>query len=193
MKRWPVLAVSIGATGLVLFGLYRLARAEREPDEVVDEEPTEGVPPGPAMSPDTPITEHFQLKQFAQKPGPCQGIKAAPYPTAWVEKRLKPLCKVLEALRTALGGKTIKINSAYRSPLKQACVNPGVPGSQHVRGRAADIAVPGVSPKKVASTLLALYEQKKVDFGGLGLYKTFVHVDVGGKSQKTGRPRMWRG
>ena len=49
----------------------------------------------------------------------------------------------------------------------------GAVKSLHMRGKAADIVVKGVSPAKVQQYL-------KDHLGGMGKYKTFTHVDVRG-------------
>lgn len=46
--------------------------------------------------------------------------------------------------------------------------------SQHIKGKAADIKVEGVSSKAVYTYLCRKFPDKY----GFGLYKTFVHVDV---------------
>lgn len=63
------------------------------------------------------------------------------------------------------------INSAYRNATYNRKIG-GASKSQHIKGIAADIAVHGVSPLKVAQ--YAEY----LGAGGIGWYKTFTHVDV---------------
>lgn len=80
------------------------------------------------------------------------------------------LAEKLQRLRSALG-KPIIINSGYRCPERNAQVK-GSPTSQHLHGKAVDIAVRGVSPKRVAA------EAEKIGFGGIGIYETFTHLDT---------------
>ena len=68
--------------------------------------------------------------------------------------------RVLQPLRKAWG-RPLVINSGYRSPELNEAVG-GVPGSQHVRGEAADIAAP--DPLLLAQTAVMI------------LYSTFVHI-----------------
>lgn len=82
------------------------------------------------------------------------------------------LVKVLQKVRTHFG-RAVTINSAYRTPTKNKAVG-GATYSQHLYGTAADIVVKGVEPKKVAAYVETLMPSK----GGIGIYKTFVHVDV---------------
>jgi len=76
----------------------------------------------------------------------------------------------------------IIVNSGYRSPGTNAMTEGAALGSMHLRGRAADIRVPGVPTDYLAR--LGLY----LSGGGVGFYpaKGFVHVD-------SGRLRAWRG
>jgi len=63
------------------------------------------------------------------------------------------LADFLEQVKALLGGKTIIVNSAFRS----AEVNKAVGSSdksQHRRGCAADIRVPGMTPDEVVSAII---------------------------------------
>ena len=82
------------------------------------------------------------------------------------------LVNVLQKIRTHFG-KAVTITSAYRTPTKNKAVG-GQIYSQHLYGRAADIKVSGVSPKKVAAYVETLLKNK----GGIGIYSTFCHIDV---------------
>lgn len=82
------------------------------------------------------------------------------------------LVNILQKIRTHFG-KSVTITSAYRTPGKNKAVG-GKAYSQHLYGKAADIKVNGVSPKKVAAYAETLLKNK----GGIGTYSTFVHIDV---------------
>lgn len=82
------------------------------------------------------------------------------------------LVNVLQKIRNHFG-KSVTITSAYRTPTKNKAVG-GQTYSQHLYGRAADIKVKGVAPKKVATYAETLLKNK----GGIGTYATFVHVDT---------------
>ncbi len=82
------------------------------------------------------------------------------------------LVKILQKIRNHFG-KSVTITSAYRTPGKNKAVG-GTTYSQHLYGTAADIKVKGVTPKKVAAYVEKLMPNK----GGIGIYKTFTHVDV---------------
>lgn len=82
------------------------------------------------------------------------------------------LVSVLQKIRSHFG-KSITITSAYRTPSKNKAVG-GQAYSQHLYGKAADIKVKGVTPKKVAQYAETLLKNK----GGIGIYSTFTHIDV---------------
>ena len=58
---------------------------------------------------------------------------------------LKRLAQFLESVKTALGGKPIMVNSAFRSKAVNDAVG-SKDTSQHRTGCAADIRVPGMTP-----------------------------------------------
>ncbi len=82
------------------------------------------------------------------------------------------LVMLLQKLRDKLGT-AININSGYRCRRHNASVG-GDAASNHVKGKAADIVVPGVDPAEVAKAA------ESVGFKGIILYtkKRFVHVAV---------------
>ncbi|WP_312614293.1 D-Ala-D-Ala carboxypeptidase family metallohydrolase [Oscillibacter sp.] len=82
------------------------------------------------------------------------------------------LVALLQKIRDRFG-KPVTINSAYRTAAwntKQG----GAPKSQHLLGKAADITIAGVSPLTIAQYA----EFLQPGAGGIGVYKTFTHVDV---------------
>ena len=82
------------------------------------------------------------------------------------------LVDVLQKIRNYFG-KSVTITSAYRTASKNKAVG-GSTYSQHLYGKAADIKVSGVSPKRVAAYAEKLLPKK----GGIGIYSTFTHIDV---------------
>lgn len=74
----------------------------------------------------------------------------------------------------------IGINSGYRTERTNALTEGAVRDSYHTKAAALDITVP-----QVENTMLAAIAER-VGFGGIGLYKNFVHLD-------TGRARKWLG
>lgn len=116
------------------------------------------------------ITANFSLEEFKCKDGSDIPNDVLP--------NIIELAKNLQVLRDYLG-KSITINSGYRSPKYNAKIG-GVKNSQHVKGKAADIVVKGMTPKEVALVIEGLIEKGKMKQGGLGIYPNFTHYDIRG-------------
>jgi uncharacterized protein YcbK (DUF882 family) len=116
------------------------------------------------------ITTNFSLEEFKCKDG-------SDIPND-VLKNIIELAKNLQVLRDAIG-KSITINSGYRSPKYNAKIG-GVKNSQHVKGKASDLRVGGMTPKEVALVIEGLIEQGKMKQGGIGIYPNFTHYDIRG-------------
>lgn len=112
------------------------------------------------------LSPNFLVKEFACKDGSDKIL---------VDTELVAL---LQKIREHFG-KPITINSAYRNATYNKKVG-GVSNSQHVKGTAADIVVSGVVPEEVAKYA----EYIMPDKGGIGLYGSFVHVDVRAKRSR---------
>ncbi|MDP4267035.1 MAG: D-Ala-D-Ala carboxypeptidase family metallohydrolase [Bacteroidota bacterium] len=106
------------------------------------------------------LSKNFKLSEFACKDGSDLVI---------VDSKL---VLDLQTLRDKIG-KAINITSAYRSPAYNKQCG-GIEHSEHIKGKAADIQVAGVSPLDVAKKADAL----KL-FNGIGVYPTFTHLDIG--------------
>ena len=91
------------------------------------------------------------------------------------------LVTILQNIRTHFG-RAVTITSAYRTPPQNKACG-GTTYSQHLYGKAADIKVSGISPKKVAEYAETLLQGK----GGIGVYDTFTHIDI-----RTSKAR-WKG
>ncbi len=130
------------------------------------------------------VTAHFSESEFA-----CHDAARTAYPKAWIPKRLLPLCEVLEIVREEFAGTPIEIVSGYRTLAWNTSVG-GEKGSKHMEGIAVDFKVSGLDARAVHDVVLRLYQEGKIQIGGLGSYKTFVHVDI--RKNKDGRLRRWR-
>ncbi|HHU77166.1 MAG TPA: DUF882 domain-containing protein [Firmicutes bacterium] len=108
------------------------------------------------------ISPNFLLREFECKDGTHQ---------VRIDSRL---LQKLQALRDKVG-RPVVILSGYRNPAHNKAVG-GSPGSQHLLGRAADIVVSGYSVQKLAEI------SREIGFTGIGIYNSFVHVDVRGKA-----------
>lgn len=95
-------------------------------------------------------------------------------------KQLTELAELLEVIRTHFG-KPLKINSAFRGP----AVNAATPGSsktsQHMKGEAADIEIPGVDDAELHRWIC---KESGLKYGQCILErppgKSWVHVSICG-------------
>lgn len=118
------------------------------------------------------LTPHFSLNEPHVD---CRD--GTPYPEEWIETRLRPLFEQLEILRAELGGRSMVLDSVFRTEAYNRRIG-GARKSQHVQGRAADIRVIRVSPAVVHDTALRLVREGRLIIGGLGSYPNFTHIDV---------------
>ena len=109
----------------------------------------------------TKLSAHFKQSEFD-----CKGKNCCK--NTLIDENLVSL---LEKMRELLGGKSVNINSGYRCTEHNRAVG-GVLSSNHPKGRAADVVVPGVAPEEVAKAA------ESVGFKTIILYtkKKFVHV-----------------
>lgn len=106
------------------------------------------------------------------------GERIAAYPQQWRENRAQQLALLFEAVRECLGDEPLTILSAYRTEDYNAHVG-GAKMSQHVQGRALDIRHKSLKPREVFARLLELSKAGELPLlGGLGSYRTFVHMDI---------------
>lgn len=114
------------------------------------------------------LTENFHLHEFACNDG-------TPVPEELLPN-VRKLAEQLQVLRDHLK-EPININSAYRHKAYNQRIG-GKPNSQHLTASAADITVRSMSPRKLKGVVERLIKQKKLYFGGIGLYPGFLHVDI---------------
>ena len=114
----------------------------------------------------TKLSANFKVKEFACLDGTD---------TIFVSDEL---VSILQKVRNHFGASVI-INSAYRTETHNKKVG-GSANSQHKYGMAADIRINGVSPKTIATYLNTLMPNS----GGIGVYTSFVHIDVRAKKSR---------
>ena len=107
------------------------------------------------------ITPHFKVREFACSDG-SDVVFVAP-----------SLVDILEAIRVHFG-RPVTVTSGYRTVSYNASIKNSSKKSQHCNGLAADIQVEGHTPVEVYNYACSLLG----DHGGVGIYNTFVHVDV---------------
>ncbi len=154
------------------------------------------------------LTPHFHAREWEGSDGP--------YPVGnidadtgdgrtWLETRLLPLARVLEAIREETGAPiTITPHGGYRSEAHQQRMVDSSPDavaagdiagaktSQHPKGRAADIQSAKLSAEQLHARILKMFSDGKLPMlGGLGKYASFVHVDV--RPRVGGHLAQWGG
>lgn len=107
------------------------------------------------------LSAHFKVREFACHDG-SDTVFVSP-----------ALVDVLEKIRSHFG-KPVTILSGYRTDAYNGKTKDAAQYSQHKYGMAADITISGVSPARVA----AYAETLLPNTGGIGIYKTFTHIDV---------------
>lgn len=156
-----------------------------------------------------PVTQHFSVDEFACRDGSAYPVELtdAGDGRTWFEARLVPLCQMLEVIRAAAGGTSIAIDSGYRTLAYDqrlydthlaAAGDDGLvappSSSEHPRGRAADIRHGSLSASQLFNLIMSLYEAGRLpQLGGIGLYPSFVHVDVRPRSNSGKHLAIWGG
>ena len=107
------------------------------------------------------VTPHFKVREFACNDGSDPVFIS------------QALADILENIRVHFG-RPVTITSGYRTVSYNAGLKNSSKKSQHCNGLAADIKVEGHTPKEVYDYACSLLG----DHGGVGIYNTFVHVDV---------------
>ncbi len=107
--------------------------------------------------------KYFKRSEFKCKCGKCGGFPVEPD---------ENLVKLLEQIREHFNA-PVTVASGIRCKTHNTNVG-GATRSQHLYGTAADIKVQGKTPKEVCAYCQTLLPNS----GGIGLYKTWVHVDV---------------
>lgn len=105
--------------------------------------------------------KYFKVKEFACKCGRCENK---------VDQRIIDLC---DRIREAYGS-AVRVNSGYRCHAHNAKVG-GASNSMHLAGLAADLAPVDGDIKRFQELILSQFDKR---CGGLGLYDTFVHIDL---------------
>ena len=107
----------------------------------------------------------------------CSGKNTTAPSELW--DNVVPLVAAMNAIRSELGD-SVRITNCYRGPSYNTCVG-GVSGSQHLQFRAADwICSQGTSADWAAAAQKV--RDQGVFLGGIGIYNSFVHVDVRGSN-----------
>ena len=122
------------------------------------------------------MTKNFSISEFECKGGNCKM-------TADVKNNVFKLAEQLQILRDKVK-KPIKINSAFRCANYNDNVIKGAKHSQHKLGKAADIVIIGMTPNEVHKLVCEMVELGQLNFGGIGKYNTFTHLDIRDKKSR---------
>lgn len=107
--------------------------------------------------------KYFKMSEFECRDGCPMPASARENIEALVEAVLDPAREKF--------GKPITVNSGYRCPRHNAAVG-GVPGSQHMRGEAADVSAGSAQASREVGKII----EQLGKFDQLIYYPTFVHV-----------------
>lgn len=93
------------------------------------------------------------------------------------------LCTNLQVLRNRIG--SMRVLSGYRTPTWNKKIG-GAKASQHLKAAASDLVHPELTPKQLYAEIEKDIKEGTMQDGGLGLYPSFVHYDIG-------PVRRWKG
>jgi zinc D-Ala-D-Ala carboxypeptidase len=123
------------------------------------------------------LSAHFTLEEMtASQTATRRGIDNSP--PAAVVGNLRRLASLLEEVRAAVG-LPIRISSGYRSPALNRAIG-GAANSAHLSGLAADITAPSLSPKQLATAIIAA----GVKFDQLIYEGAWVHIGLASGAQR---------
>lgn len=117
----------------------------------------------------------FTLSEFACHDG-------TPVPEHLIPN-VAQLITALDVIRKETG--PLYITSGYRTVSYNKKVK-GKPNSVHLIAKAADLVCKNLSPRQLHRKISSMIKDGSIPDGGLGLYPSFVHYDIG-------RPRRWYG
>ena len=124
----------------------------------------------------------------------CRDQLKRPYPKTWLDRAIA-LASEFESLREAcarflgIDEAPIKVISAYRTQAQNASVG-GVGASQHLFGRALDLAPPAGMTVEDFAKVCEEQAKKRGIINGLGIYSDgHCHIDIRPESPL----QIWRG
>ena len=119
------------------------------------------------------LSAHFDTEEFACSCGCGFGTRAGDVNPV--------LLGGLEMLRALCGGRPVMVTSGCRCAEHNAAIG-GARNSEHLRGNAADVAIPGMPACDVADIAAELVDV--FEHGGIGRHVTFTHFDVRGRAAR---------
>ena len=120
----------------------------------------------------------------------CHDAARTSYPVRWRQRRARRLAAVFEAIRHACGDHPLRVLSGYRTPAHNRGVG-GARHSQHVQGRAIDLAPPRGWTVTGFHAVVRAVARADRKIGAVGYYRWGVHVDI--RARRKGRLVAWHG
>jgi len=114
------------------------------------------------------LTENFNIEEFDCNDG-------TKVPNQYISNVTK-LAENLQVLRDHLNESVGITGSGYRTKEHNDKVG-GAKESQHLTANGADINAKNKTPKQLAAIIEKLIKAGKMEEGGIGIYKGFVHYD----------------
>ena len=112
------------------------------------------------------MTPHFDSAEFSAEDG-----------SIWNRDRVLRLAWNLEVIGDQFRGQPVHIYSACRTKKQNARLG-GSNSSLHLTGEAADFCVESVDAPLLYAVVHELARQGRIDDGGIGLYRSYVHYDL---------------
>lgn len=119
--------------------------------------------------------KHFTARELFFRGASDATLKLNTDPPKSLWKNMLPTAVAANEARERLG-RPLRVLSAYRAPAYNRRIG-GAKASQHMRFTAVDLGTD--QPAKLYKILLEMRRDGKFK-GGLGLYRTFVHLDTRG-------------
>jgi len=136
-----------------------------------------------------PESEFFKPSELACKDG-------TPYPEAWFDRYTILVLKLADPIRRLWAGPLLVVSGYRTQAYNDGLIKEGhhpASQSQHIEGRAMDIAPLNATPQLVEELhdrILDAYLYHQLPYlGGLGLYPGWVHIDTAKSSD--GHLRRW--
>jgi len=121
------------------------------------------------------LTKNFNREEFDCKDGTI-------VPDQYMGN-VQKVAENLQVLRDYIGEPVLITGSGYRTPAHNKKVG-GAPLSQHLTANGADINAKNYTPVELAKVIEKLIAEGKMEQGGIGIYRGFVHYDRRGKKAR---------
>jgi len=126
------------------------------------------------------LTKNFSFSEFESKDGSLMPEHA--------RVQIILLARILQNFRDWLGSPVIVL-SGYRSPIHNSNIG-GSPNSQHLKGKASDLKVLGLSSLELYRKIQEAIDLGIIPDGGLGFYSWGVHYDIRGYKARWNQDKL---